>query len=91
MNERAQMAVVTLVGATIGGLTGYLFFTEGGRRLRRRLEPSFDEVNRELNRFRETLQKAARAADEGWRLIDEITTGRSSNGPGASPRQVAPF
>lgn len=90
MKERAQLALVTLVGATVGGLTGYLFFTEHGRRLRRRLEPSFDEINRELNRFRESLQKAARAADEGWRLIDEITTGRSTNGP-AQGRQVAPF
>ncbi|HEY7790485.1 MAG TPA: hypothetical protein VIC33_08250 [Vicinamibacterales bacterium] len=90
MKERAQLGLVVAAGAAIGGLAGYLFFTDHGRRLRRRLEPSFDEVNRELNRFRETLQKAARAADEGWRLIDEITTGRSTNGPGQT-RQVAPF
>jgi gas vesicle protein len=68
-NSRAIAA--TLVGAVIGGVAGYLFFTEQGRSMRRQLEPALDDFSRELMSFRSTVQKAAGVANEGWKLLNE--------------------
>jgi hypothetical protein len=48
-NSRAIAA--SLCGAVIGGVAGYLFFTEHGQMLCRRIEPAFDDVARELTSF----------------------------------------
>jgi len=72
VREPVQVAAATVLGAVIGGVTGYLFFTNRGRRLRRDLEPRLDDLMRDVDRLRAALQKTARAADEGWRLLDEI-------------------
>jgi hypothetical protein len=88
--SRAIGAMV--VGAVLGGLAGYLFFTEDGRRLRRSLEPAIEDVARELNSFRHTLQKAALVASEGWKLLNEVL-GEGVQPPPhyPSPHQTSPF
>ena len=89
-NSRALAA--SLVGAVIGGIAGYLFFTEDGRRLRREIEPALEDFSRELNSFRSTVNKAAGVASEGWKLLNdamgESTLGRPRY---ESPRQTSPF
>ena len=88
-NSRALAA--TVVGAVIGGVAGYLFFTEEGRRLRRQLEPALDDFARELNSFRSTLHKAAGVATEGWKLLNDVV-GESAEAPRyPSSRQTSPF
>ena len=88
-NSRAALAAVT--GAVIGGIAGYLYFTERGRELRRQLKPALDDCARELNSVRLTVEKAAGVAHEGWNLLNE------SMGPGLRdtryPRahQTSPF
>ncbi len=67
----SRAVAVTIAGAVIGGLAGYLFFTEEGRALRRRLEPALDDIARELSSFRHTVQKAADVAGESWKLLNE--------------------
>jgi gas vesicle protein len=67
-----QALTATIVGAVIGGVAGYLFFTERGRTLRRQIEPTLDEIARELNSFRGTIHRAAGVANEGWRLLNEV-------------------
>ncbi len=68
-NNRAIAA--TIAGAVIGGVAGYLFFTERGRSLRRQIEPALDDFARELHSFRGTVQRAAGVANEGWKLLNE--------------------
>jgi len=89
-NSRALAA--TVVGAVIGGMAGYLFFTEEGRRLRRHLEPALDDFARELNSFRSTLNKAGGVASEGWKLLNDVV-GESAQAPPRYPssRQTSPF
>jgi gas vesicle protein len=81
-----------MIGAVIGGVAGYLFFTEEGRRLRRQLEPALDDIARDLNSFRSTLNKAAGVASEGWKLLDDAV-GEPSLPPPRYPsaRQTSPF
>jgi hypothetical protein len=90
-NSRALAA--TVVGAVIGGMAGYLFFTEHGRSLRRQLEPALEDIARELNSFRSTVQKAAGVAGEGWKLLNDAL---GEGGPPpprypTAPRQTSPF
>ncbi len=92
MAEDSRAIAATMVGAMIGGLAGYLFFTEQGRRLRRRIEPALDDIGRELNSFRVTVHKAADVASEGWKLMNEALGEESRptlRYPG--PHQSSPF
>ena len=90
-NSRAVAAA--MVGAVVGGVAGYLFFTDEGRRLRRQLEPALEDFARELNSFRATLNKAAGVASEGWKLLNDAM-GESSQivqPRYPSGRQTSPF
>jgi len=93
VNENSQLLAATVVGAIIGGVAGYLFFTDHGRQLRRRVEPILDEFATELSSFRVTLQKAAGVANEGWRLLNEAAgdgEGRQASRY-AGARSASPF
>jgi hypothetical protein len=68
-NGRTVAAMI--VGAVFGGLTGYLFFTESGQFLRRKLEPVIDDVSGQLKSFRYTVENAATVASEGSKLLHE--------------------
>ena len=68
MSDKAVAA--TLIGAVIGGMAGYLFFTTRGRELRRQIEPALDDIARELNSFRGTVQRAANVANGGEYVIE---------------------
>ncbi|HEV8347840.1 MAG TPA: YtxH domain-containing protein [Vicinamibacterales bacterium] len=87
-----KVVTATLVGAVIGGIVGYLFFTDRGRELRRQIEPALDDFARELNSFRGTVQRAAGVASESWKLLNDAL---GEGGPQA-PRypgghQTSPF
>jgi hypothetical protein len=90
-NSRAMAAAI--VGAVVGGLAGYLFLTDDGRRLRRQLEPALDDFARELNSFRATVTKAAGVANEGWQLLNEAMgdSGQAAQSRYPSARQTSPF
>jgi gas vesicle protein len=68
-NSRAIAAAI--VGGVVGAMAGYLFFTERGRAWRRQLEPAIDDIARELNHLRSTINKASGVASEGWKLLNE--------------------
>ena len=89
-NSRAVAA--TVVGAVIGGIAGYLLFTEHGRSLRRQLEPALEDFAHELNSFRSTVQKAAGVANEGWKLLnDALGEGAQAPPRYAGAHQTSPF
>jgi hypothetical protein len=69
--DNSRIVAATVVGAVIGGMAGFLFFTDDGRRLRRQLEPALDDFSRELMSFRATVQKAAGVASESWNLLND--------------------
>ena len=71
MNDR-QIVAVTMVGAALGGLAGFLFFTDRGRHVRRQIEPALEDFVRELSSLRGTVQRAADVAGESWRLLNDM-------------------
>ena len=89
MNNSRVMAA-TFVGAVVGGVAGYLFFTEHGRSVRRQIEPALDTFSRELLSFRTTVQKATGVASEGWKMLNEAL-GETGPAPRYPGRQTSPF
>jgi hypothetical protein len=75
VEERSRVLLATCMGAVIGGVWGWLYMTENGRRVRDQIEPKLDDVMRELTRVRGTVQKAQSVANEGWRSLNEVTGG----------------
>jgi hypothetical protein len=73
VDERARVLTATFLGAVIGGVWGWFYLTEGGRRVRSQLEPRLDDFIAEVTRLRGTVDKARTAANEGWRSLNEIT------------------
>lgn len=77
MNEQSRIVAGALVGALVGAAASYLFFTEGGRVVRERMEPAVDEMRREFSRFQKTIEKVGDLANDGLRVINEFNAARS--------------
>lgn len=90
MGDNTRAVTVTILGAAIGAIAGYLFFTERGRAFRRELEPLLDDVARELSHFRGTVNKAAGVANEGWKLLNEAL-GQEQPPRYPTTHQTSPF
>jgi hypothetical protein len=88
VDERSRVVLATLLGAVAGGIWGWLYMTDNGRRLRAQIEPKLDDFLRELQNVRGTVEKAKTAANEGWRSIGEMTGGTAPGG-GAQGRWSA--
>jgi gas vesicle protein len=69
-----------IVGALVGAAASYLFFTEGGRGVRDRMEPAIDDLRREFDRFQGTIQKLGEMANEGMRVVNEFQQARGGQG-----------
>ena len=80
MDERSRVLMATFMGAVIGGVWGWLYLTENGRRVRNQIEPKIDDFMAELTRVRGTVDKAKTAANEGWRSLNEMRGGGSGGG-----------
>jgi hypothetical protein len=77
VDERSKVLMATLIGAVAGGVYGWLYMTEHGRRVRDQIEPKLDDFMSELTRMRGTVEKARTAANEGWRSLNEVTGGQT--------------
>jgi hypothetical protein len=92
LTDRSHTLAVTMAGAAVGALTGYLFFTEPGRSARRRLEPALEDFARELLTFRRTVETTLGVVTEGWRSLSEALTAAEQSAPVyRHDRQTAPF
>lgn len=83
MNNSRDMAA-TIVSALVGGVAGYLFFTERGRSVRRRIEPALEDFSCDLVSLRNTVQEAAGIASESWKLLND-TLGEAEMAPARYP------
>ena len=79
MDERSRVLMATVLGAVVGGVWGWLYMTEQGRRVRDQIESKLDDFLSELTRVRGTVEKARTAAAEGMRSLSEMT-GAASGG-----------
>jgi gas vesicle protein len=75
VEDRARVLLSACLGALIGGVAGYLFLTDEGRRVRDRLEPGMDDLLREMRHLRSAAEKAKLAAAEGLMTVNELRRG----------------
>jgi hypothetical protein len=67
--------MTTVLGAVVGGVWGWLYLTESGRRVRDQIDPRLDDFINEVARMRGTVEKARTAANEGWRSLTDMAGG----------------
>jgi hypothetical protein len=75
VDERSRVLMATFLGAVVGGVWGWLYLTESGRRIRDQIDPRLDDFMNEVARMRGTMEKARNAANEGWRSLTDIAGG----------------
>ncbi len=91
MDDRQRAIVAAAVGAVVGGLAGYMLFTERGRDLRRKLEPALEDFAHELIQLRGTVSRAVGVASEGWNVINEALGDRGRGTAFPTHHQTSPF
>jgi hypothetical protein len=91
VTEKSQAIAATVVGAVLGGMAGYMFFTDRGRMLRRQFEPAIEDISRELAAFRGTLNRAIGVANEGWKALNDALGEDGAPARYSNPHQTTPF
>ena len=79
MTDRRTVTAGALIGACVGAAASYLFFTDAGRTLRDRIEPTIADLEREFGRFRGTIEQMGRMAGEGARVVQEFSSARAQS------------
>lgn len=80
MTDSNRVCWASAIGAVVGGVMGYLYLTESGRRFRLELEPRIDDFLNEMHRMQGTVQKARSAAGESWASLQEIANDVAGSG-----------
>lgn len=92
MSDNTRTLAAAVVGAVLGGLAGYLFFTPRGRELRSQLEPALDDMMVELAQLRRTAVKASDVVGEGWKMLNEaLRDGTEPDPRWVKSGQTSPF
>ncbi len=91
MNDSERGLAAAVVGAVVGGMAGYLIFTERGRQLRRQIEPALEDFAHELGELRGTVTRAMAVASQGWNVLHEALGDRDDSPAFPGHRQSNPF
>ena len=78
MRDRTAVLVGLVAGAVLGSAAGWLYLTEGGRRLRADLQPHLDDLAARAIQLRDAASRTQRAATEGWRAAQDVVVRRSA-------------
>jgi hypothetical protein len=89
VTNQGRVIMASLAGALVGGMVGYLYLTDTGRRVMDQLEPRLDDAMREVTRLRQTIGRAQAVANEGWRSLSQMAGSRL--GERGTPRQRSPY
>ena len=87
MSEQSRICAGAAIGALVGAVATYLFYTEGGRSVRDRLEPAVDDLMRDFDKLRGTIEKLGGMANDGLRVLHEFQNARGQqpfSGSGAA-------
>lgn len=72
MNDRSVVMVSATVGAVLGGVAGFLFFTERGHRARRAIEPQLRQLLSDASSLNDTVARLRARATEGLGTIRHV-------------------
>ncbi len=80
MDDRGRIGLAIGFGAAIGGVVGYLLFTDRGRELRDRIEPRLQDLLSEVDQLSRTFDRARAAATEGWQSFSKLMQDETRSG-----------
>lgn len=82
MSDRSRIAMSILAGAAIGGIAGFLMFTERGRRVRSEIQPHLDDLSREVQNLQELALRVRDTATESWKQMETFVGELGQQGGG---------
>ena len=65
-----EYLMATFMGAVVGGVWGWLYMTENGRRVRDQIEPKLDDFMNEVTRVRGTVEKARQRGQRRLAVVE---------------------
>lgn len=74
MRDRTAVLIGLVAGAALGGLAGWLWLTEDGRRARARLEPRLQDLANQALALRESAHRVKEAARESLRAAEDYAS-----------------
>jgi hypothetical protein len=89
VDDRGRIALSIGLGAVLGGVAGFLFFTERGRVVREEFGPRLDEVLTEVDHLRTTFDRARVAVADGVKSFNQLVSDERRE-PREWPREAAP-
>ena len=72
MSENVRVLTAVALGAVVGGVAGFLYLTENGRRFRDRVDPWLDDFLAETRRAQQTAEKVRGSATEAWQSLQGV-------------------
>jgi gas vesicle protein len=81
VEDRSRVAVSMLVGAALGGIVGYLAFTDAGRRTRDTLRAQVEGLLDDATRLTGSLERIQGVAGNGWRSVREFVSALAEDEP----------
>jgi hypothetical protein len=70
VTERTILTLSILAGAVVGGVAGFLMFTDRGRQFRGELQPHLDELTRELRDLQDMALRVRQSALDSWQQLE---------------------
>jgi hypothetical protein len=74
VDDRARILLSVCIGAAVGGLVGFVGFTESGRRFRQQIGPQLESLVDDTQRLRQTFDRVGSAALDTWQSVSHIVT-----------------
>ena len=74
MRDRTAILLGLVAGAALGGVAGWLWLTDDGRRLRARIEPQLQDLAGQALKLRDSAARAQQVARESARTVQEVAS-----------------
>jgi gas vesicle protein len=74
VRDRAAILLGLVAGAALGGVAGWLWLTDDGRRLRARIEPQLQDLAGHALKLRDSAARVQRVARESVRTVEEVAS-----------------
>jgi gas vesicle protein len=82
VTDQSRIALSVLAGAVIGGVAGFLMFTERGRQARAEIQPQLEELAREMQNLQELAMRVRATATDSWKQMEAFVSELGQQGHG---------
>jgi hypothetical protein len=89
VDDRGRVLLSVFIGAAVGGLFGFIAFTDAGRRFRQHLEPQLESLVDDTQRLRQTFERVGSAALDTWQSVSHIMSAIAEQRAGGGERETS--